>query len=184
MHILPINTNQTNNNTAFGAVKYGKRNPGINNEVRKLAEKANDVFEKLAGKSVDLDRSAVQSQSANADVAVLEGVIDGKNIELRIQGRDNTKVNLAIGKNNNGRVYRELEYSSNQRYYGLASDGFEELRSTPLVSGNALDICSKDAFKYAKELNRYTSFFELNNTFVQYAKPILETAERFAANIK
>lgn len=174
MYILPIN-NQSNH-TAFGAVNYGRKNPGINNEVRKLAEKASDMFDRLAGKSINLDSTVSTAGEVGNEQAVLSRVIDGNNVELRLSGRNNTKLNLFIDRNNEGRVYRELEYNPNARYdMGVC---VEELRSTPHISGENLNNFGIESLKYARELNGYPSFAELNSTFVKYVKPMIESAER------
>ena len=175
MYILPINANQ-NNNTTFGTVKYGRKNPGINNEVRKLAEKASDMFDRFAGRSINLDSSTSELAEVGKEQAVLSRVIDGNNVELILSGRNNTKLNLFIDRNNEGRVYRELEYNPNARYDMRVC--VEELRSTPHISGENLNSFDIESLRYARELNGYPSFAELNSTFVRYVKPIIESAER------
>ena len=167
--------NVNNYNPNFQAVVRAKINPKISDNVRAIVDKADELYESVAGKKPNLKDVTIESLIGESidtgvtnDTAVkLSKQIDGMNAELSIKKPfECTELDLKLTKPDNDTPVT-LHYSS--FYYDSINHSYTESLETRANKGSWTPRSGI--------YNDYKSYAQRNTAFEKYAAALLEPAE-------
>ena len=175
MLVQPI-TNQ-NYQPNFQAMKLGRKNPNVSQEVRQLAEKATDLIEKVQKRRINVDGVIIGDRNTLNRPFTLSKNMNKKNVTLKMYKNEDGSTALFLDIDNpNSRSIEKVYYNSNTtyycgKYYSKPKKGELFRLSLEDKNPNCESYCSND-------------FEKANKIFVKYVTELLKPAEKIAELFK
>lgn len=186
MHITSTNSYQGSASmTNFRALKLGKLNPHVSQETRNLADKAVDLYEKVAGKKLRVNGITLMADSFDEGALVSKGLplelskkIKGGKVELAICSECPREADITMTIKQNGKeiVYY---YESNKQTYSCLRDITEKIETFNVKGKTTYTDNWGEVFRSYETPDKNDS-----NIFNKYLQEFLNSAEDLAKLFK